>query len=384
MNQYHTSLKVCYSLGLQEQLIDKSVRDRIPASTKHYWIKTTKPGSIIGIELSKRIDADLAALKAGYHPANAIPRAAFDAYCKFVVTIIGILEPSKLKKALRGKMEVFINALDEAAGFFSYGKAAALLSLSTKTLYHWRTKVKFRCEASSLLLCVRRHPNQATASEVNVIRTFLNDQQYAHWGIHSIWAFAFRNGLTKLSRQSWYHYNSLLAFRQGTGKAKKPPYHPLRATVVNQIWHADITVFKVNNVKYYIYTVMDNYSRYVHSWKVAPVVSAEIRMQTIREAIGQVFSNDPGHNVQLVTDGGPENNNQTMKAFIASCHVSIHHTIALRDIVQSNSMQEAFYATAKYRFLYRLVIDTPGKLIHHVDEMMQEYNTIRPHYALNT
>jgi len=59
----------------------------------------------------------------------------------------------------------------------------------------------------------------------------------------------------------------------------------LKATFPNQYWHADITIFKtLDNVKQYIYLVVDNYSRKILSWDMADRVSGEIRVQTLREA----------------------------------------------------------------------------------------------------
>lgn len=219
-------------------------------------------------------------------------------------------------------------------------------------------------------------------SEVNTIQKWLSDIKYSHWGIHSIWACAFKAGETALSKQAWYHYNKLLKIRLHAKKGKKPLKEPLRARQVNQIWHADITIFKtLDGVKHYIYTVMDNYSRFIHAWHIDTVVSAQTRLKTIKDAIQNAFGNQPFDNLQLVTDGGPENDNHTIKAFVVQ-NAHIHHTIALQDIVQSNSMMEAFYHTAKYRYLFLKPIHNTTELTSEVEKMMHEYHFQRPHYAL--
>jgi transposase InsO family protein len=50
-------------------------------------------------------------------------------------------------------------------------------------------------------------------------------------------------------------------------KVKKELTKKLKQNSSTKFGHADITVFKaLNNVKHYIYTVMDNYSRYILNW----------------------------------------------------------------------------------------------------------------------
>ena len=55
MNSYHTTLKICYALGLQNQLIDVSIRQQIPYSTSRYWKSNIKPEKYIGADLSGSI-----------------------------------------------------------------------------------------------------------------------------------------------------------------------------------------------------------------------------------------------------------------------------------------------------------------------------------------
>lgn len=381
MNTYHTTIKICYALGLQNQLVDVSIRKQIPYSTAHYWKNNTKPEKYIGSDISASIQKKLSDVQNAHHPINTVPLKLFSTYCNFAVAIVQLLEKKTIQKVLRSKKVEFINLLEKYATTISYQKVTEFLSIKLKTLYHWRTQVKFKCDHSALFLCAKRHPNQATILEVNTMKEWLSKQEYSHWGIHSIWAMAFKQGETNLSKHAWYHYNKLLKIRLRVKKGKKPLKNPIRATAVNEIWHADITVFKtLDGVKHYIYTVMDNYSRFVHAWQIDTKVSAEIRLKTIKDAIQNAFGEAPFDKLQLVTDGGPENDNLTIKAFIQDS--AINHTIALKDIEQSNSMMEAFYHTAKYRYLYLQIIHNTQELYRKFEEMMYEYHFLKPHYAL--
>jgi transposase InsO family protein len=217
---------------------------------------------------------------------------------------------------------------------------------------------------------------------VEVIKQFLTDKQYAHWGIKSTWALAFKQKLTALAPGSWYRYNRRFRFKTRLEKGKKPKYTSVIAQCVNEIWHADITQIKTKDgTRWYLYTIMDNFSRFHHVWQLEKVVSAQIRTETIKSAIQKVFPTNPDQNLRLITDGGPENDNITVRQFLDQCAVSVNHQIALKDIEQSNSMMERFYHTAKYSYLYRL--DLTDENIHQkVEEMYHEYHHAKPHYAL--
>lgn len=113
------------------------------------------------------------------------------------------------------------------------------------------------------------------------------------------------------------------------------------------------------------------------------MVSAKIRLATIKDAIQNAFDGElPKEQIQFITDGGPENDNITLKEFINENQAFIKHDIALKDIVQSNSMMEVFYSTAKYRYLYLKKIHNGDELLSAFEELMQEYHFEKPHYAL--
>lgn len=380
--KYSTALKTYYALGLQNEFVDKKIRNKIPASTCQEWKNSVIPDTIIGYELEEKFKKNKDDIQAVYHPVNKFPRYLFFAYSRFIVMLVGLFDKNVFQKTIRDQKAKVIDFLNEFSEHISYKEAGKLLSVSSKTLHHWKKQVKFRCSASPIHLCVKSYLNQASTQEVNTIKKYLNKTDLAHWCLASIWAKAFKNGDTLLSRSTWYQYNQLLKIRIRSKKGKKPSYNPIRSGKVNEIWHADITVFKtLDGVRHFIYTVMDNFSRFVHSWRIERVVSAKIRLETIQEALKNCFGDDHFEDLRLITDGGPENDNLTIKQFIDQCH-SLHHDIALKDIEQSNSMMEAFYHISKYRYLYNQPIQNGTELQNIFTEMMHEYHTIKPHYAL--
>ncbi len=379
--KYASSLKICFALGLQYQWIDPHTRNQIPHTTAAYWKKHTNADEFIGQNLAREISQNLSDIQNAYHPANAFPLKIFKVYCRLAIKIVNLFSKASIKKTLIDHKKEFIHALDQATPHISYKSIAKLLHISPKTLYHWRTLVRFPCPESPLNLCAKRHPNQATLHEVNTIRAWLKNPDFNHWSIHAIWATAFKTHKTALSKNAWYKYNACLNLRPKANLPKKPKKTPLRAFQINQIWHADITIFKTaDGNKYFIYTVLDNFSRRILDWQIHTRVSAKHRLNSIKNALNFAFSSKIPPQLQLVTDAGPENNNSTIKEFLQNSGVQL--SIAQVDIPQSNSMMEAFYHTAKYRYLYQKPIQNLQALTLRFQELVHEYNFIKPHYAL--
>jgi putative transposase len=96
-------------------------------------------------------------------------------------------------------------------------------------------------------------------------------------------------------------------------------------------------------VKHYIYLIVDNFSRKILAWKIAGTVKAEIRRETLLEALLKENVTCPP--VLLITDGGPENN---LKVFLEELQPPMEHRRALVDVHYSNSIIEACNKVVKY------------------------------------
>jgi len=150
----------------------------------------------------------------------------------------------------------------------------------------------------------------------------------------------------------------------------------------HQFWHADVTLFRtMDNVRAYIYLVVDNYSRAILSWRVSLKLCAETRLDTVREAYDNHI-HDSSADVQLIVDGGSENNNSVVDEYIGSPGISIKKIIAQQDILFSNSMVEAVNKIVKYRSLFLDNIPNIHALQKHMEKFVPVYNDVRPHCSL--
>ena len=119
-----------------------------------------------------------------------------------------------------------------------------------------------------------------------------------------------REAILKAHPNTWYKYARLMKLRRKKSKKPKKNYDDgLRANAPDEKWHADITEFKTADGRTsYIYLVMDNFSRYITSWRIADKVCAKVRIETFEETIinAGIEPNQKGK-TELIVDGGTEN-----------------------------------------------------------------------------
>jgi transposase InsO family protein len=147
----------------------------------------------------------------------------------------------------------------------------------------------------------------------------------------------------------------------------------------------DITIVRtLDGVKNYVYLIVDNYSGLILNWKVSDKCNGAIRTQTIREAILQEFGTDltSTRKIDLIVDGGSENNNSTVDEFIRKSQVEITKRIALTDIVQSNAMVEASNKILKYQYLFKQPQNNTDELKIHLKDAVYDFSRQRPHCML--
>ncbi len=172
--------------------------------------------------------------------------------------------------------------------------------------------------------------------------------------VHAVHSEAVRLKALFIGRDSWYKYSRLFGF---TGKRFKKPHQSkgVRAFRPNKIIHADITCLKLlDGLTAYIYLIADNFSRFIISYKVSLRVSAEIALSNLKDAYSNIVKNksDPiDPYIIFLTDGDPENDNDTIKQYLKD-KITIKHLIAQKQIHFSNSIIEAVNKSLKYSWLF--------------------------------
>lgn len=382
-NSYHSSVKICYALGIENHLLPHEFISSIKPSTSHYW-KNDNPDKYLGHEFAASINHNIDDLQVIYDQKVEQIKKMFVVFCKVYLTIIGFIGDHEFKSLIRKNRESVVKLIDSISESVSdRNLICKFLKVSPHSYLTWKRYQNYYCEFSLLELCFKKVPQQISRNEIIVLKSFMSNKRFYHWSVASVWGLAFKQGKTSMALSTWYRY----AKRLGLTKAryaykKKRKRVSFRAQEVNQTWHMDVTYYKtLDNVQFYIYTLVDNFSRKILAYDVSQTLSAAIRLESLKRAVNSEFGVDllAKPSIELIVDGGSENNNHTISNFIKSAQVSIDKKVALKDVTFSNSVIEGTYRILKSKYFQDRPI-LASTLKREVDFFVDDYNNVRPHY----
>jgi len=370
-NSYHTSIK---QLARSNNLPNKYVQC-IDRSTIWRW-KQESEDKYLGHELS-----NIQVLQQFLECQES--EILIRSYLKIALSLSAIInKTSQFQSMLSQNKDIFVKTLIRYQKTIKIAYILRVLNLSPSVFYHWKNQVLYPCGTSALNLCRRIYPNQLTSKETIKLKLLLTSPAFKYWPTSSIAHYARRNNILHVSLATWYSYIHKLGIKRPAPPKKSRYKIGIRANLPHQIWHADITIVKcLNGMKYYVYLLMDNYSRFVLDYRVSEKVSARIRLDSIRHSYKEYITG-PASDIRLLVDGGIENNNHLIDQFLRSENIFLRKLIAGKDIRFSNSMVEAQNKLIKYHYLFK----HPFRDIHHLrsllDWIIKDYNHTRPHHSL--
>ena len=142
--------------------------------------------------------------------------------------------------------------------------------------------------------------------------------------------------------------NENQAVRERRNQLRHPNYAKPEcvATGPNQVWSWDITKLKgpAKFVYYYLFVILDIFSRYAVAWMVAEHENAELAKRIIREAC-EKQGVEPGTLV-LHNDRGSPMKAQTTTQLVAA--LGIEHSFSRPQVSNDNPFSESQFKTLKY------------------------------------
>ena len=303
-----------------------------------------------------------------------------ESYFKLVDALHDILSDIKgVKSCLKNQKELIVNTIESVKEYVPMDAALKVFHISRSTFENYKSIVIHKCDRSYFNWCAKRFSNQLLSKEIQVIKNYMINDSYRHWSKASVYLKAVRDQNLHCCLSTFYKYCRLLGFKNKTRKRKSDGYHPIKTIKPNELWCADVTVFKTgDHIKHYIHFLMDHYSKYIIGYRVCTSPSSFAIKELLREATLQHQPN----RLQFLTDGGSENVNQVVHHFINRPTIPIEHIIAQKDVAFSNSMVEALNKIIKHQFLFPKVIDNRTQLEKKLAECVPVYNTIRPQMSL--
>jgi putative transposase len=376
---YHPDIKA----AVQLYILPDDIKQKIPKSNRSTF-KKQDLSDIFGIEysnyfydsieLTKKLIKCQALLKL-YRAFNHIKNTLI-----FIYSHIKNIKPHL--KRFNKKIVTTIERVKDTLGLNRV--CNWFFNISVKTFYSWLSLVRHNCPTSVLNKCRHTWPNQLTVKEQNSMKKCLNDPFFKGWAVYQIAIYALIHNIIKACVGTWYNYIYKFGIIINRIRKKKPK-QGIRACRSNELWHMDVTVYKTNTgEKACIYILMDNFSRFILSWKLSRVVSGSICTSMLREACLKYLDHVPevaGDTTILLCDGGPENNNSDVDGFVNQNTIPLKKLIAQKDIHFSNSMIEAFNKKLKYQHLFPATITDYHSLEKHLEKSINDYNTVRPHHA---
>lgn len=227
-------------------------------------------------------------------------------------------------------------------------KACAIIGLTARTLQRWRAS---KNNTDGRQTRQQAPVNQLSEFEKQRILKICNEAEYEHLSPNQIVPALADKGIYVASESSFYRV--LKAAKQLSHRMRskpnrkiKPP-KPLEATGPNQIYCWDITYLpsSVRGMFYYLYMVMDVYSRKVVGWQVHDRESNELAADMMTDIC--IRENIKRDQVVLHSDNGGPMKGATMLATLQQ--LGVVPSFSRPAVSNDNPYSESLFRTLKYR-----------------------------------
>ena len=346
----------------------------IPPSTRRSWSSRPVP-NVVALHPEDRELVELQVAVAKLEAANAKLRAVLRLLVALVAVLGGRLGDRRVESA--DDKTRLLRAVDRTEFVLGRTKALRVLGLTPERTREWKRRA-LECRLEDAPSCPKFKPQQLTLAERRTIRRYVGDLALRHLSIASLALLAARRGDATVSAPTWYREIR----RQGLRRPRKRvhPRRPkvgVRASAPNEIWHIDASrVRLLDGAVAWIHGVVDNFSRRVLAWTIAPSCEAAATEEILRAAVSCLP--DRREPVVVVTDDGSEN--------LAVEHQDFGEVLrrvrAQVDVTFSNSMVENLWHQAKHRLLYMHELRDVATLRRMFGKYVDEHNSLIPRVAL--
>jgi putative transposase len=186
--------------------------------------------------------------------------------------------------------------------------------------------------------------------ESRLVLDTLNSERFVDMSPAEVYATLLDEGIYLCSIRTMYRIlESNNEVRERRNQARHTEYAKpeLLATRPNELWSWDITKLKgpAKWTYYYLYVILDVYSRYVVGWMVAPRESAELARKLISETIRKQEA-DP-NKLTIHADRGSSMKSKCVAMLLSDLGVTKTHSRP--HVSNDNPFSESQFKTMKYR-----------------------------------
>ena len=256
---WDTSVKHYFRLGLEDNL-PNDLKILVANSNKSRW-KNELGDKYIGCGVAEFINQEIELIKRINQSSNV--KKINESYFKLVDSFHEMISSIKgIKSIIKNQKELVINTIESVKDNIPIDKALKVFNISRTTYQNYKTIVIHKCEASYFNWCTKRFPNQLLPKEVFIIKDYMKNIDYMFWSKASIYLRAVRDDNLHCCISTFYKYCRLLGFANLKNYSKRNDNDPLKTTRPNEVWCADVTIFKTaDGIKHYVHILMDHFSK---------------------------------------------------------------------------------------------------------------------------
>jgi len=240
-----------------------------------------------------------------------------------------------------------MEAVEQLASTTGLKRACETLSINRASLYRRRDrKATIACEPPHR----RQPPLKLNATERQAVVELMHSDRFVDTSPHTIYATLLDEGHYHCSVRTMYR---ILAqegeLKERRNMLKHPHYTKpeLLATGPNQLWSWDITKLKgpVKWTYFYLYVILDVYSRYVVGWMVASRESATLAKKLISETCTK--QNILPDKLTIHADRGSSMKSKAVALLMSDLGITKTHSRP--HVSNDNPFSESQFKTLKYR-----------------------------------
>jgi putative transposase len=226
-------------------------------------------------------------------------------------------------------------------------------------------------------------PRALAAGERANVLALLNSDRFADKAPAQVWAALLDDDQHLCSVRTMYRILAAAGeIRERRNQLRHPHYAKpeLLATAPNQVWSWDITKLKglAKWTYFYLYVVLDIFSRYVVGWMVAERESAALGQDVVRAA-SERYGIVPGQLIVHADRGSPMVAKSTALLY---ADLGIGKSHSRPHVSNDNPFSESHFKTLKYRPEMPDRFGSVQDTRHHVAPLLRWYNDEHKHSSL--
>ncbi len=223
-------------------------------------------------------------------------------------------------------------------------KACAALSVPRASFYRRHAKPVGKATTN------RTSPRALATAEREQVRQTLYSERFMDKSPYQVYASLLDDGEYFCSVRTMYRIlDEDSAAKERRNQLRRPSYKKpeLLATGPNQVWSWDITKLKGAEkwTYYYLYVILDIFSRYVVGWMLAHREQAELASKLIRETVEKQGTCED--DLIVHSDRGPSMTSHSVTQLLISLGITKSHSRP--HVSNDNPFSESQFKTMKYR-----------------------------------